>query len=56
MCSYYCAGASNDSVSLFSRLNDYKPSKKRWDLSRLPRFEKDFYKEHSLVNARSEVS
>lgn len=39
-----------------SRLNDYKPSKKRWDLSRLPRFSKDFYKEHPNVAALSDVS
>lgn len=47
----------NCSLSLaHSRLNDYKSSKKRWDMSRLPRFEKDFYKEHPIVAARNDVS
>lgn len=26
-----------------------------WDLSKLPRFEKAFYKEHPIVTAKSEV-
>ena len=44
-------------ATLFSsRLNDYRSTKKRWDMSRLPRFDKDFYKEHSSVAARSDVS
>lgn len=43
-------------MALYSRLNDYRSTKKRWDLSRLPRFEKDFYKEHPNVTNRSEVS
>ena len=38
-----------------SRLNDYKPSNKKWDLSRLPRLEKNFYKEVPSVAARSDV-
>jgi len=39
-----------------SRLNDYRPTKKRWDLSRLPKFEKSFYKEHPVVTGRPDVS
>lgn len=38
-----------------SRLNDYRSVKKKWDLSRLPRFDKDFYKEHPNVLSQSEV-
>ena len=40
---------------LSSRLDDYQPSRKRWDLSRLPKFEKNFYSEHPAVSARAEV-
>eukprot|EP00731_Ephydatia_muelleri_P029374 Em0020g1018a len=36
-----------------SRLNDYKSTKKKWDLDRLPRFEKNLYKEHPNVKARN---
>lgn len=38
-----------------SRLNDYKSTKKKWDLDRLPRFEKNLYKEHPNVKARNPV-
>ena len=37
-------------------MNEYKPSKKKWDLSRLPRIEKDLYREHPEVRGRDEVS
>ena len=40
----------------YSRLNDYRSTKKRWDLSRLPKFEKNFYKEHPVVASRPDVS
>ena len=40
---------------LSSRLNDYRSIKKKWDLSRLPRFDKDFYKEHTNVTSRPDV-
>ena len=39
-----------------SRLNDYRSSKRKWDLSKLPKFEKDFYREHPDVTRRSMVS
>ena len=39
-----------------SRLNDYRSSKRKWDLSRLPKFEKQFYREHPDVNRRTMVS
>ena len=42
-------------VCFYSRLNEYRPSKKRWDLSRLPKIEKNLYKEHPTVLGRSEV-
>lgn len=38
-----------------SRLNDYRSSKKRWDLAKLPKFEKEFYREHPNVGRRSMV-
>lgn len=38
-----------------SRLNDYRSTKKKWDLDRLPRFEKNMYKEHPNVKARTPV-
>jgi hypothetical protein len=37
-------------------LNEYKPSKKRWDLSRMGKIEKNLYKEHPKVAVRSDVS
>ena len=41
--------------TFFSRLNEYRPSKKRWDLSRMGKIEKNLYKENPKVAARSEV-
>ena len=38
-----------------SRLNDYRPSNRKWDLSRLPHFEKNFYHEQRAVSSRSDV-
>ena len=38
-----------------SRLNDYRPSNRKWDLSRLAHFEKNFYHEQRIVTSRSDV-
>ena len=54
--SYNMLHFTSMSPSPYSRLNDYRSSKKKWDLSRLPKFEKDFYKESPIVAARSDVS
>lgn len=42
-------------INIFSRLNEYRPSKKRWDLSRMGKIEKNLYKENPKVAARSDV-
>ena len=53
-----CTRFSSRSLSSsdYRNLDEYNPSKKpRWDTARLPRFEKNFYREHPNSKLRSEV-
>ncbi len=51
-----CGGDKFIILYFFSRLNEYRPSKKRWDLSRMGKIEKNLYEENPKVTARSDVS
>ena len=49
--SYGYGGSKYDKLD---RLNDYRPSNRKWDLSRLAHFEKNFYHEQRVVSSRSD--
>lgn len=51
--SSFGGGMRNDKKEMLAGANLRKPN---WDMSRLTKFEKNFYKEHPSLTARSDVS